>query len=334
MSPRWLRPGVVIGFLFLVTGCERNFFLEPGAKTTLNGTIYWSSRPEDRGVSLKPAPGNKEIPKGDGCHLDLGIGPWQSPELMVKAYQPLLDYLSHVLECTFLLHISPDYNTLKSDLRDNNVQVALLAPNTYSAALEEYPTSMRYIATGVKEVNGEKLDSYHGYIFALKSSGIFQLADLKGSTFGFVEKGSTSGYSYPMAILLKQKISPRSFFKRTLFLGTHNKVTDAVINGTVDAGAAWDSIYHIAVHKHGDIFHLIEKTDPIPYDPWVVNTTVSKKFAEAMQTALVGITLKTRSPQGALVLGDHTPFSGYVVRGPKFYGVIKEVRELLRTYQE
>lgn len=48
------------------------------------------------------------------------------------------------------------------------------------------------------------------------NSGINQPADLKGKTFAFGDKGSTSGYLIPLHYLMTQGIDPERYFSKAL----------------------------------------------------------------------------------------------------------------------
>ena len=89
---------------------------------------------------------------------------------------------------------------------------------------------------------------------------------MKGKSFAFVDKKSASGYVYPRAALLENGKDPEHFFSSTSFLGSHNKVIDAVISGEVQAGATYSEAFEAAGAKADANLDIIFMTDPIPKD--------------------------------------------------------------------
>ena len=270
-------------------------------RRVIEGSRIWNARQEVNTKDSSPE-----------CVMNFAVGPWQSPEIMERSYQPLLGYLSQKLHCKFVLNVSPDYPTLRRDLRDGNTQIVDFDAGTYAEALQTMSSGMKYVATVSKQSGGENRDYYNGYLFSRRDSGIKSLEQIRGKNVGFVDRSSSSGYKYPLANLLKQNIDPKTFFNRTFFLGSHDKVTDAVAAGNIDAGATWDGNFRLAVEKHGDIFHIIEKTPPIPFDAWVTSKTISDDFIEKLRHVLVNLPANAKNSSGQSVYGDHFPFTGFV----------------------
>jgi phosphonate transport system substrate-binding protein len=63
------------------------------------------------------------------------------------------------------------------------------------------------------------------------------LADLKGKSFSFGSKSSTSGHVMPRYFLEKEGIEPERDFARVSYSGDHTKTVLDVASGVVDAGA-------------------------------------------------------------------------------------------------
>ena len=130
--------------------------------------------------------------------------------------------------------------------------------------------------------------SYTGYIVAKKGSGISSIEDLKGKSFGFVDKKSASGYVYPKAALIENGKDPETFFGSTRFLGSHNKVIDAVLNGEVQAGATYSEAFDAAGAKAADNLDIIFMTDPIPKDAIAAAPGVPAEIVEQLVNAFEG----------------------------------------------
>ena len=66
----------------------------------------------------------------------------------------------------------------------------------------------------------------------------------RASTIAFVDPASSSGYIYPMVLLIQRGLvknrDPKTFFKEVVFSGAHDASMRALLNGHVDAIASFD----------------------------------------------------------------------------------------------
>ena len=80
-------------------------------------------------------------------------------------------------------------------------------------------------------------DHRPGLVVTRPDSGITRLEDLKGKSFAFGDKGSTSGYLIPTHQLLKMGIAdPEKYFGRVVYT-RHQAIETQVTRGELDAGA-------------------------------------------------------------------------------------------------
>lgn len=199
--------------------------------------------------------------------LKFAVYPMNDPQRLLPPMTILAEYLSERTGDAVTPVITRDYNEMVLRLEDRSVDIAWLNPINYLKLKERLP-ALQYIATYM-ELNkdaGRIIPFYHSYIITLKNSGIATLADARGRLFAFTDPGSTSGYAYPAMMLRNQGIDPESYFQKVFFLKRHDRVIEALVNGSVDAGAVSDGTYHAAVQKHGDVFLVLEKSEPIPLD--------------------------------------------------------------------
>ncbi len=76
-------------------------------------------------------------------------------------------------------------------------------------------------------------------------SHIQNLEELRGRTIAFVDPASSSGYIYPMVMLIKRGLikdrDPKTFFKEVHFAGSHDAALLALLIRDVDATASFDT---------------------------------------------------------------------------------------------
>ncbi|TYB31577.1 MAG: phosphate/phosphite/phosphonate ABC transporter substrate-binding protein [Candidatus Mcinerneyibacterium aminivorans] len=262
--------------------------------------------------------------------INFGITPWQSLKEHQKGFIPLLKYLSDKTGKKFVLNVSKDYDSLKEEFKKENIDIAAFSPFAYVDAVNQIPDRLKYIATTKRKFNKTIRDHYLGYIIVKKESDINSVFDLKGKTFAFVDKISTSGYLFPMLLFKKMNIDPYSFFDEVYFLGNHTKVIEAVASNIVDAGATWDGSYYLGRKKYGDVFKIIETTEPIPLDAWAASSSLPDDFIIRLRNILISINHETVNSDNEKILdNEYFPFDGFIVKDYDYYKIVKEASQLL-----
>jgi phosphonate transport system substrate-binding protein len=133
--------------------------------------------------------------------LRLGIGLFQpDKEKNDATYRPLADYLSQKLGRKVQLRTVDSWEGLAKSLANGETDIALMGPWGYVLANNQ--SGAQAVATILYDGKPE----YHALIITHPGSGIDKLEDLKGRTFAFGDKGSTSGYLIPTHQLMKMGI--------------------------------------------------------------------------------------------------------------------------------
>lgn len=139
--------------------------------------------------------------------------------------------------------------------------------------------------TPIRKVRRSGETTYKAVIFTREDAGYVSPADLKGKTVGWVNANSSSGYLYPMALLLSAGLKPDAHFGQQRFLGDHLAVCEAVANGDVDAGATFTNDLESGTPKNvtacrtilkGVKLRVLSATDAMPNDAIVAGPAVSK----------------------------------------------------------
>jgi len=263
--------------------------------------------------------------------INFGVTPWQSEDKHKALFVPILDYLSEKTGKTFVLNVAPDYQSLQQDMVQGKIDLTVFSPGVFAESKDK----VKYIATTSRKYGeNEYREYYNGYIVALKSSSANELNDLQGRTIGFVDRASASGYKYPMALILKNGITPKTFFKDIFFLGSHTAVAEAIANQKVEAGAVGSDVYERSITQYGDIFKIICKTPPIPSDALAAGAHVSDDFIDTVREILVNTQYNTQNEQGSPIYTVPNNISGFVVIDASIYDVITESSELLKKLEE
>lgn len=322
MCQRLVKTSFFAALVLLVTMC--------GGKSSIDeSTLVAGDKNEVYGKHEISAKGSLSE-NFSGEAINFGITPWDEPEKLRKMYAPFITYLGEQLGVRIRFMVSQEYQDLVADLRRGIIHIAAFSPGAYSDALDEgIEKEALYVAS---TQDGGK-SHYRGLVITRPQYQ--KLADLKGKSFAFVEKGSSSGYKFPLALLLQKGIDPYQYFSKIYFLGSHAHVVEAVANGKVDAGATWDGYAEKQpAYREKQIVTLF-KTQPIPYDAILVYRKKGAQFASKIQRHLLAINEQTRTAGGDKVLNKDLgfPYSGYVVHKPQVYDVVRQTSRLVKSYK-
>lgn len=132
--------------------------------------------------------------------------------------------------------VFPDYDSLATAVAKGQVDVALMSPLAYVRAEGQgHPHALgRMVRHGAS--------TYRAVLFAKPGSPLKSLDDLKKADelrVAWVDSSSATGYIFPKALLLQNKIDPAGLFKTQDFLGNHGAVCQAVLAGKYDLGATF-----------------------------------------------------------------------------------------------
>lgn len=197
-----------------------------------------------------------------GNEIVFGFNPFTAPQNIKENYAPILETIAQKVGRQAKIMIVSDYDSLGRSLLNGTIDVGWFSPFAYVAA----KSKGEIVPMVTTVVNNNS--SYHGYIITRKDRDFKSIDHLKGKRFAFVDKQSASGYVYPKAMLLEQGKQPETFFSETIFLGSHDRVIDAVLDGTVDAGATYSEAVESARGRGLNVqsLEILAQTEAIPKD--------------------------------------------------------------------
>jgi len=267
--------------------------------------------------------------------INYGITQGKNEAQRRYAFKPYIDYLSEQAKVNIRLVIMSEYEQLEKDMADGIIHIADFPPLAFVNAKKRLKNKLIYLGTYKQKSAGQIRNHYQGILFSLKSSHIKSLKDLKNKKIAFVEKTSSSGYNYPMALLLKKKIDPDTYFSKIFFAGSHQAVVDAIEKKSADIGATWDGNYNKAIQQKGKIFNIVFKTSHIPNAVMCASYKLSKKIRKRIQAAALKVTLKTKTSDGrfAVAVKRGYPAVGLVKKSQSYYNIVKETDVLLKNYE-
>lgn len=259
------------------------------------------------------------------AEIKLGIFPSNDPAKLYAVMRVFGDYLSERIGEPVSAVVTRDYAELEQRLRERSIDLAWVNTLNYVRLVSDVP-SARYLATYMErnETTGQITPYYRSYIVTAADSGIADLADIRGKRFAFTDTASTSGYAFPVHLLKSRGIDPDRAFSKVFFLKRHDRVVEALLAGSVDAGAMSDGTYFTALRTYGERLRILAESEPIPLD-----AIVSSGRLDAATGARVKAALLDMPPDHPFfrtmreVLGWNA--AGFQVRSDAFYDPVRAV---------
>ncbi len=251
--------------------------------------------------------------------LKLGVGLFQPDrEKNDATYRPLAQYLAAKLNRPVELRTVDSWEGLAKSLANGETDLALMGPWGY--VLANHQAGAQVISTILYDGKPE----YFAIIITHPNSGIEKPADLKGRTFAFGDKGSTSGYLIPLHYLMTQGITPEDYFSKVVHT-SHQAIETQVTQGVLDAGADYNRNRNAMIEQgliKPELSKIIWTSAPLPNDAFAVSKNLAGDTAliKQLQLALSGIgeALKTEPK----LLPPH--YTGFVSKNNAFYKPIRD----------
>jgi phosphonate transport system substrate-binding protein len=251
--------------------------------------------------------------------LKFGVGLFQPDRDKNDAtYRPLANYLSARLNRPVELRTVDSWEGLAKSLANGETDLALMGPWGY--VLANHQAGAQVISTILYDGKPE----YFAIMVTHPASGIQSIADLKGKTFAFGDKGSTSGYLIPLHFLMTQGITPEKYFGKVVHT-SHQAIQTQVSQGVIDAGADYNRNRNAMIEQgliKAENSKIFWQSAPLPNDAFAVSQALSgdRKLIAQLQAALsdIGPLLKDQPK----LLPPH--YTGFVSRDNSFYKPIRD----------
>jgi phosphonate transport system substrate-binding protein len=262
-----------------------------------------------------------EAPK----RLVMAVTPSNIPTELFKASEVFAAELGKKLGLPIKVYMPTDYLGVVEALRNKTADMAFVHPAGYVFSSREAKAQI----VAVDVWHGKT--SYTSRIFVRKDSNFKRLEDLRGKNIAFVDPGSTSGYVYPMVMLIKKGLvknrDPKTFFKEAMFAGTHEAALLALLNGSVDAVASFDLAPQQYLKEKERIEKLtyIAETEPIPEAGMCVREGLDPALVKKLHDALMAF----NAPEYRPVLKDFYGIDGFAPAKDSDYNPVREAIDLL-----
>ena len=251
--------------------------------------------------------------------LEFGVGLFQpDKEKNDATYKPLAEYLGKQLGREVRLRTVDTWEGLAKSLASGETDMALVGPWGY--VLANHQAGAEAVATILYQGKPE----YFAIMVTSPKSGINKIDDMKGKTFAFGDKGSTSGYLIPNHEFMMRGIDPDKFFSKVIYT-KHQAIETQVTRGELDAGADYnrnrDAMIEQGLIKAADS-RIIWTSAPLPNDALALSKELArdKIFTAKLVKALEGIGEALKTQPNLLP----TSYTGFVAKDNKYYAPIRD----------
>ncbi|RMH56781.1 MAG: phosphate/phosphite/phosphonate ABC transporter substrate-binding protein [Candidatus Hydrogenedentota bacterium] len=225
--------------------------------------------------------------------LVLGRVPSGNPLDILERMEPLIALLEDNLNLDVEVRFARDYSDFTSQMTRNAYDLAFCAPFQYITAHEKagYEAVLRPVRHGS--------DTYVGIIITADPS-IHSLHDLKGKNIAFVDPGSTSGFLFPLGVLLSNGLTLKDI--RYDFLNGHDNVVLNVLSRSYAAGAVFEGAQKLYGKERASAIRILARTEPIYNEPVAISPDFASKRADLAKKVIDYFTQLHRSPDGVEAL--------------------------------
>jgi phosphonate transport system substrate-binding protein len=257
--------------------------------------------------------------------LHLVLTPSQKPTDLLAAGEEFGRVLGKQLGIPVRVTVASDYAAVIEALRNRTADLAFVHPGGYVLAAREAK------ATIVAKNLWHGKSSFTSRIFVRKDAGLRRLEDLRGKTMAFVDPASSSGYIYPMVLLISRGLvknrDPKTFFRDVVFAGSHDAAMRALVNGHVDAIASFDLAreQYLNDPAERERIEVVAETPPIPEAGIAARDGLGADTLARVRAALIAI----RGPAHASLLRRLYDIDGFEPAEDREYDPVRAAVELL-----
>ena len=257
--------------------------------------------------------------------LHLVLTPSQKPTDLLTAGEEFGRVLGGLVGTPVRVTVASDYAAVIEALRNQTADLAFVHPAGYVLANRE--AKAKIVVQNLW--HGKR--TFTSRIFVKKDSGIKTLEDLRGKTIAFVDPASSSGYIYPMVMLIQRGLvknrDPKTFFREVVFSGAHDASMRSLLNGHVDAIAAFDLAReeYLKDPAERERITFVAETPPIPEAGIAARSGLDPAMFTRVRDALIRI----RAPEHGDLLRRLYNIDGFGPADDREYESVRAAIELL-----
>jgi phosphonate transport system substrate-binding protein len=243
---------------------------------------------------------------------------------MLEGWSMLADYITQETGIPVDVTIKKSYHEIIEALSSKEVDFCYAGPLIYVGAHEKAGALPLVKPTA----NGQPF--YNSVIIVRKDSGINDIAGLKGRSFAFTDRDSTSGYLFPRAMLAEDGVKSLNFFSKVTYSGGHDSSLEGVYQKYIDGAGIFDYAFVKEKNSKTEDLKILKTSDPIPMGPIVISKNFDPEIAKKLQAVFltIGKTEETK------ILAEKIKVDGYVEAKDSDYDSIRKAMSIVKKLGE
>ncbi len=180
--------------------------------------------------------------------------------------------------------LRPTYRALRKAIEQRDVDVAFVCTGPYVYAL---PSGRIKLLVQPEFVNGHL---YHSVILVPAGSSVNSLEDLRGAVLGFSDPESFTGCMVPYLMMVERGLNPKTFFKKIIFTGSHDRTIHAVDRGIVSAAAVHSVVLESAKREDPSLMErlkVIWSSETFGPPPVIISNELDENFENSLREAFL-----------------------------------------------
>ena len=276
-------------------------------------------------VALLVAAAMADAPRAAEAPLHLVLTPSQKPTDLMAAGEEFGQALARLVGTPVRVTVASDYAAVIEALRNRTADLAFVHPAGYVLANREAKAMI------VAKNLWHGKSTFTARIYVRKDSGLTRLEELRGKTIAFVDPSSTSGYVYPMVLLIQRGLvrnrDPKTFFREVVFAGSHDAGMRALLNGHVDALASFDMAreQYLKDEAERERIAWVAETPAIPEAGIAAREGLDPATFAKVRAALI----KMRGPEYAALLKRVYDIDGFEPADDREYDPVRAAMDQL-----
>lgn len=248
-----------------------------------------------------------------GVTLTFGVVPLKDPSEMFRKFLPLSEYLTRKIGRKVDLRVAIDMENAINDIGTNVTQLCAMGPANYIEARTRF--GVRVLVKALRQ--GKPF--HRAAIVSKAGSGILSSRNLKGKTFAFVSPKSATGHIAPLAALKEAGIKIQDL-RNYRFLGSHERVAEAVLSGEFEAGGLMEETAFQYKEKG---LNILDLSPEVPEFNVCCSPSLDESTMKVIKDAFMALDIS--KPEDSLVLQSlGKDCTGFVPATESDYDIFKE----------
>ena len=218
--------------------------------------------------------------------LRFAVATMVSAEETFSTYRRLVQRICRDVGLQEAFVLRPSYADVRESLEQGKVDIALVCTGTYVHSLRR--KRIRLLVQPEFEAPLE----YRCLVIAPAKSAAKTFEDLRGKVMAFTDPESNTGCLVPAAPLVGRGDNPKTFFKKIVFTGSHDRSILAVSLAVVDAAAIDALIWESKIREDPSLIEKVRilwRSEVFGPPPIVVPVDGDPAMAKSLQEALLAL---------------------------------------------